>query len=109
MRRALTSTECKLWSTLKGEKLQGLHFRSQQPVLGFIADFYCHKAGLIVEVDGAIHQQAEAYDIERDQALVDHGFLILRFTNRAVRFDLERVLFKISQVAYKRASAYKTH
>ena len=54
LRRDMTPAEKILWQELRGNKL-GVHFRRQQVIAGFIVDFYCHKAGLVVEVDGDIH------------------------------------------------------
>ncbi len=50
----MTSAEKLLWQELRANKL-GVHFRRQQVIAGFIVDFYCHKADLIVEVDGETH------------------------------------------------------
>ena len=50
----MTPAEKILWQELRANKL-GVHFRRQQAIAGFIVDFYCHKAGLVVEVDGDIH------------------------------------------------------
>jgi very-short-patch-repair endonuclease len=50
----MTPTEKILWQELRANKLC-VHFRWQQVVAGFIVDFYCHKADLVVEVDGDIH------------------------------------------------------
>ncbi len=50
LRREMTPAEKVLWQELRGNKL-GLHFRRQQIIAGFIADFYCYAASLIIEVD----------------------------------------------------------
>ena len=55
-RRRMTAEEKILWRHLRTNRLQGLHFRRQQVFDGFIVDFYCHQSGLVVEVDGAVHQ-----------------------------------------------------
>ena len=54
LRREMTPAEKILWQELRGNKL-GVHFRRQQIIAGFIVDFYCHKVGLVIEVDGDIH------------------------------------------------------
>jgi very-short-patch-repair endonuclease len=51
LRREMTPAEKILWQELRGNKL-GVHFRRQQVIAGFIVDFYCHKAGLVIELDG---------------------------------------------------------
>src|SRR5258706_6976758 len=73
LRQTMTEAEHLLWEQLRGGRLGGLKFRRQQVIDGFIVDFYCHRAGLVVEVDGAIHQQQQQYDLERDQVLSGRG------------------------------------
>ncbi len=75
MRRQPTGAEAKLWCFLRAGRLKGLHFRRQQVIDGFIADFYCHSAGLVIELDGAVHQAQLEYDTERDRILRERAFL----------------------------------
>jgi len=65
MRRALTEPELILWFRLK-DRDDGLAFRNQHPIGPYIADFYCAKARLIIEIDGALHMSGER--AERDEA-----------------------------------------
>ena len=55
LRRQMTPEENILWQYLRANRLHGLHFRRQQIIDGFIADFYCHASRLVIEVDGKIH------------------------------------------------------
>ena len=95
LRQNMTPEETLLWQELRTNKLAGWHFRRQQVIDGFIADFYCHSASLIVEVDGGIHETQEEQDAERDAHLISRGFRILRVTNDEVNKDLQGVLQKI--------------
>jgi very-short-patch-repair endonuclease len=52
MRADSTRAENLLWQTLRGSKLEGLKFKRQVPLDGYILDFVCFEAKLIVEVDG---------------------------------------------------------
>jgi len=97
LRRRMTEEEKILWSHLRGNRLRGFHFRRQQIIDGFIVDFYCHEAGLVVEVDGDIHHQQAAYDAERDRALVARGLQVVRFKNEEVRKDVGGVLEKVAR------------
>jgi very-short-patch-repair endonuclease len=92
LRRRMTAEERRLWEHLRTNRLDGFHFRRQQVIDGFIVDFYCHAAGLMVELDGAIHQQQEEYDAERDRRLSAHGLRVLRIRNQDVWNDLDDVL-----------------
>ena len=77
----MTAAERRLWHVLKPSQFQDLHFRRQQATLGFIVDFYCDIYGLIIELDGAVHDSTVEYDQARDKILTDQGFTILRFSN----------------------------
>jgi len=92
VRREMTPEEGLLWGRLRGKRLGGFHFRRQQPIDGFIVDFYCHQAGLIVEVDGSSHDNREDADAERDRHLCGRGFRVIRVRNEDVRSALEAVL-----------------
>ena len=97
LRRAMTDAERMLWERLRGSRLQGLHFRRQQIIDGFIADFYCHAASLVVEVDGDVHGAQAAYDAERDRVLSRRGLRVLRVGNDEVQGDLDGVLRRIAK------------
>ena len=92
MRRNMTVAEAALWSRLRGGAL-GTHFRRQQNIAGFIADFYCHAAALVMEVDGPAHDAA--YDTERDRIFAGHGLTVVRVTNQQVLEEIDWVLEKV--------------
>src|SRR5919108_5964162 len=95
LRREMTPWEKILWKQLKANRLNGLHFRRQQIVHGYFADFYCHQHELIVELDGGIHDFQQEYDAEREEYLIALGFRIIRFTNEEIKNNLNSVLQKI--------------
>ena len=68
---------------------------------GYIADFYCHSANLIVEVDGEVHQYQIEKDQERDQNLNDKGLKVIRIKNEEIRNDVTEVLRKIGEACGK--------
>ncbi len=96
LRRNMTSAEKILWQQVRASKL-GWHFRRQQIIHGFIVDFYCHQKSLIIEVDGEIHQHQIEEDRQRENALKEYGFKIIRFQNHEVERNLPQVLEKIRQ------------
>ncbi|AUT03291.1 restriction endonuclease [Nostoc sp. CENA543] len=98
LRRQMTPAEKILWEYLRGNRLHGLHFRRQQIIDGFIADFYCHTARLLIEVDGKIHEQHAEYDAERDKVLSARGLRLLRIKNEEVVQEIDRVLMLIYRV-----------
>ena len=95
MRREMTPAEEALWERLRTGRLGGFHFRRQQIIDGFIADFYCHAGGLVVEVDGGVHANRVAYDAERDAVIVSRSLRVLRFTNEQVLHSMDEVLAAI--------------
>ena len=92
--RDMTPAETILWQELRANKL-GVHFRRQQVIAGFIVDFYCHKAGLVIEVDGDIHDLQQEEDARREKVLSEMGLRIVRFRNDEVMRDLSAVVGKI--------------
>ena len=96
LRRNMTDAEIVLWMHLKAG-ISGLKFRRQHPIGIYIADFYCHKIKLIIEVDGGIHTKKEVkeYDEKREKDLCDTGNTIIRFTNDEIMKKAEKVLVEI--------------
>lgn len=99
MRTTMTLAEKILWSRLRANQL-GVHFRRQQVIDGFIADFYCHEAQLVVEADGAVHDAK--YDEDRDAVLAQRGILVQRFSNDQIEQRIGFVLHEIKAVLNKR-------
>ncbi len=95
LRRSMTATEQMPWRHLRRDGLLcGFQFRRQQVIGGFIVDFYCHRAALVVKVDGEIHQdeQQREYNTQRDHVLNSHGLRVLRIPHAAVEHNLPGVL-----------------
>ena len=95
LRRNMTPAERRLWGALRTNRLDGLHFRRQQVIEGFIVDFYCHAERLVVEVDGSMHRRQVEHDAERSRVLTAQGLRVLRVRNEEVMQDLEGVLLRI--------------
>lgn len=104
MRRKMTPAEALLWDELRRTPWAGLHFRRQQVIDGFIADFYYHAAALVIEVDGAVHDERQDYDAARERVLAARGLCILRFPNGRVFEELPAVLRDIQAVAEGRVA-----
>ena len=96
LRREMTPEERILWRELRGFRTHGYPFRRQQIVAGFIVDFYCHQASLVVEVDGGVHQEQTEYDAERDTLMSPYGLRILRIPNDDIHRRLPAVIHCIS-------------
>jgi very-short-patch-repair endonuclease len=87
----LTGPERLLWKRLKDKQL-GVWFYKQKVLLGYIADFWCPAAGLVIEVDGPFHAKRKAYDRRRDQAMAAKGILTVRFKTGEVQKNLNAVV-----------------
>ena len=94
LRRDMTPAEKTLWQELRANRL-GVHFRRQQIIAGFVVDFYCHKATLVIEVDGGIHDLQQEADALRENVLREMGLTIVHFQNEEVIQDLPTVVVKI--------------
>jgi very-short-patch-repair endonuclease len=102
LREQTTQSEEILWDKLKGKQIFGLRFRRQHPIDLFIADFYCHKVRLVVEIDGEFHNFQKEYDIGRTTELEKFDIMVIRFSNQEVILDIERVLSKIKMTVKER-------
>jgi len=92
-----TPAETVLWMHLR-TGINECKFRRQHPIGMYIADFYCHKAKLIIEVDGAIHLEPEVQKIDKakEDFLKGRGYSLIRFTNNEVMKSIEEVIKRIT-------------
>lgn len=99
LRARQTRQEELLWKELRGNKVMGLKFRRQHPIDVFVADFYCHKLRLVIEIDGEYHLEKEQsiYDSARTEEIAGHGISVLRFTNSEVEKDIKGVVDRITK------------
>ncbi|NRD24403.1 dihydropteroate synthase [Winogradskyella litoriviva] len=99
MRNQPTEAEALLWDVLRNKQLDDFKFRRQHIVGSYIADFICLKKGLIVEIDGLIHQLPEnkASDEERTKWLNEQGYRVIRFTNDEILSNLDDVLERLKE------------
>ena len=99
LRKNMTDAERTLWDCLKQNRLNGFRFKPQHPIKCFIADFYCHKAKLVVEIDGDIHNTSgrKEYDENRSCVFKDMGISVIRFTNYDVINKTDWVLTEIAK------------
>jgi cyclase len=99
LRNQLTPSEIMFWNLLK-QYFPNYRFKRQHPVSQYIADFYCHKLKLVIEIDGGIHlsEEVKSYDKARDEFMQSLGLKILRFTNDEVGKDGEIVVKKLREL-----------
>ena len=99
LRKNMTEAEKLLWSKINMKQLNGCIFYRQKPIGGYIADFYCRKAKLVIEVDGSQHFSDESikYDKVRDEYMRNAGLTILRFTNNEITNNIDGVVKVIKE------------
>jgi very-short-patch-repair endonuclease len=104
LRQTMTRAETLLWRYLKAHHIDDLAFRRQVPMRHFIADFVCHSARIVVEIDGESHdfQSRRRADQRRDQWFGSQRYTVLRFTNEQVLRNLEGVIEVIRETASAR-------
>jgi very-short-patch-repair endonuclease len=102
LRKNQTPSENILWQVLRNRKLDGIKFVRQFPIIFeyqgrkrfFVADFYCHEAKLVIELDGEIHEKQVAYDENRTFVINQLGIKVLRIKNEELK-DITQVKTKI--------------
>jgi very-short-patch-repair endonuclease len=78
LRKNSTKAERIIWGILRAHRLN-----RQVPIGPYIAEFVCHAAKLVIEIDGGQHYEPTGLvrDQRRDAFLKAEGFRILRFSN----------------------------
>ncbi len=101
LRQRQTPAEAIMWEALRNRRLNGLKFRRQHPIAEthYVVDFLCYEAGLVVEIDGDIHDQQQQADAQRQRHIESLGYTVMRFTNDQVYNDLQWVLATIAHAA----------
>ena len=97
LRREMTEAEKLLWRMLRLRQTEGYRFRRQVPIGRFIADFVCHAARLIIEIDGGQHELSSEEEASRTRFLESEGYRVLRFWNNEVLGNPEGVRSVIAE------------
>jgi very-short-patch-repair endonuclease len=101
LRAESTQAEEAAWEILRDRQILNLKFRRQQPIAGFVVDFFCAERRLAIELDGGVHDgiDAKARDAERDAQLSTQGIQVLRVRNEDVSPQaFKTLLTKLSPV-----------
>ena len=109
LRREMTPHERKRWYLFL--RKYPVKIYKQRIIGGFIVDFYCASAKLVIEVDGSQHyeHQGLAYDSERYEFLKSLGLEVLRFSNRDIDRDFRGVCEQIDITIQSRLQAPLSH
>jgi very-short-patch-repair endonuclease len=98
LRNEPTSSEIIFWSLLK-QHFSNFRFKRQHPISQYIADFYCHKLKLVIEIDSDIHKMEEVKNKDklRDEFLQTLNLKIIRFTNDEVSKNGDRIVKRLQE------------
>jgi very-short-patch-repair endonuclease len=93
LRRQMSLPEVLLWRALR-TRPEGFKFRRQHPIGGYVADFACLSARLLIEIDGGAHEFGDQARIDalRQADLERTGFAVLRIAARDVLDDLDAIV-----------------
>lgn len=96
-RKNMTPQERQLWYCYLSK--HRFYWQRQRVISGFIVDFYCHAAKLVIEIDGKQHytDQGIVYDTERTQVLQGYGLKVLRYTNQELVDNFQEVCWDIER------------
>lgn len=104
LRKNQTNAERIFWELVRDRKFQNLKFLRQHPIFYditgkesfFVADFFCFKKKLVIELDGLIHKFRLKEDTSRNEILNYLGLRVIRFTNEQIEKDVKGVLNYLS-------------
>src|ERR1700683_1361187 len=88
LRANMTEAERQIWRMLRLRQMHEYRFRRQVPIGRYIADFACHEARLIIEIDGGQPDHSSPQEVERSGFLQAEGYRVLRFWNNEVLANL---------------------
>ena len=91
LRKSLTKQERHLWYDFLAK--YEIRFQSQKMIDDFITDFYCHKAKLVIEIDGSQHytDKGSKRDEFRTKILEGYDLSVIRFTNYQIDTNFQGV------------------
>ncbi|MCG6155191.1 endonuclease domain-containing protein [Rubinisphaera margarita] len=98
LRQRATQAEALLWGAIRKRKVDGLKFRRQHPIAGFIADFACVEEKLVIELDGGYHDLCFDRDQSRQRTMERLGWRVVRFANEDVIDDVDVIVRAIKNV-----------
>ncbi len=95
-----TYSEKIFWNAVRDHSFRGLKFVRQFAIGNYIYDFYCDEKKLLIEIDGATHQEKEVQenDKRKEKFAIENGYNIVRFTDEEVIGNFEKVEMKLREI-----------
>ena len=97
LRKAGNFSEVLFWKEVRNKSFWNIDFDRQRIIGNYIVDFYVKALGLVVEIDGEIHNFQEEYDSKRERYLKDLGLKVFRISTTKMLFDAENVMKDLEQ------------
>jgi very-short-patch-repair endonuclease len=90
LRKSQTKEELIFWVQVKDRRFHGYKFRRQYSIGSFIADFYCPRLKLVIEIDGGQHYEDKNIekDLQRTAYFESLGIKVKRYTNIDIKNNL---------------------
>ena len=92
LRKAGNFSEVVFWKEVRNKSFWNIDFDRQRIIGNYIVDFYVKALGLVVEIDGEIHNFQEEYDEKREMFLKELGLKVFRISTTKMLFDTENVM-----------------
>ena len=102
LRKEMTKEERHLWYDFLSA--YPVRFLRQKVIGSYIADFYCSKAALVIELDGSQHYEPEEaeYDKRRTAELEKLGLKVIRIPNNEVFKNFDAICGYIDYLVKER-------
>ena len=106
LRQNQTPAEKRVWELVRNRKIDGYRFIRQHAIpftlegisRFFVADFYCSKKQLVIEIDGDSHIEKKDYDQIRTHILEQKGLKVVRFTNLEILQDRSTFIERLKEI-----------
>ena len=97
LRKAGNFSEVVFWKEVRNKSFWNIDFDRQRIIGNYIVDFYVKALGLVIEIDGKIHNFQEDYDEKRELFLKNLGLKIFRISTTKMKYDTENVMKDLEQ------------
>jgi very-short-patch-repair endonuclease len=97
LRKAGNFSEVVFWKEVRNKSFWNIDFDRQRIIGNYIVDFYVKALGLVIEIDGEIHNFQEDYDEKRELFLKNLGLKIFRISTTKMKYDTESVMKDLEQ------------
>lgn len=101
LRKAGVLSEVIFWLQVHKGMFWKIDFDRQRIIGNYIVDFYIKTLGLIIEIDGASHNEKEKYDQKRDDYFISLGLKIYKISDLRVKHDLNNVMIELEKYITK--------